>query len=40
MIVSVPALAGAVYEPDEVIVPSPAFQVTAVLLDPLTIAAN
>ena len=40
IIVSVPALDGAVYRPDALIVPNPAFHITAVLLLPLTVAEN
>jgi hypothetical protein len=38
--VSDPPLAGAVYRPDELMFPSPARQVTAVLLLPVTDALN
>jgi hypothetical protein len=39
--VSVPAFDGAVYRPDEVIVPRAAFHVTALLVDvPCTLAVN
>ena len=40
MTVSVPPDAGAVYKPDELILPKPAFHVTAVFVLPLTEALN
>jgi hypothetical protein len=40
MTVSVPAFADAVYKPEELMLPKPAVHVTAVLLLPLTLAAN
>jgi hypothetical protein len=38
--VSAPPVAGAVYRPDELMLPKPAVQVTAVLVLPLTDALN
>ena len=38
--VSLPPLDGAVYKPDALIVPNPAFHVTAVLVLPVTAALN
>lgn len=40
MTVSVPPDDGAVYKPDELMLPKPAFQVTAVFVLPLTEALN
>lgn len=38
--VSVPPVAGAVYKPDELMLPKPALQLTAVFVLPLTEALN
>ena len=40
MTVSVPVLPEAVYKPEELMLPKPAFHVTAVLVVPATLAAN
>jgi hypothetical protein len=39
MTVSVP-LAGAVYNPEALMLPNPAFHVTAVFVEPVTVALN